>query len=566
MATFTIGGGNQGNTSPFLTGKATPMSLPSGYLSSAEQQAARMQKAISGVGADIGDAIAARAKEEARSEGLDVLIKSLEKRAQQSGEFPGTPDTATRDLPVIPPPGEEVSEFETIEVDPASTLDAKVTKGKPGDALAGILGGDVAEKYRAGEMRSPQKEAIVKAMMDWEANMFGKTRRQLDDLLLKNALREEKERTDIADIFGGLTTRIPERPGVPKDIIESVTGVQIDTLLGKEKDKTITVEEAIILDKVRKSPDFPDAARVAPEGIIGKPKSVSPELDKELGDLMATVRKLEGEAGIREPLYEGGPIVTGKRTEETVIPGRDKTNAELRFEAEEMMKADGSYTEGERAALDRNYPQYVPGQLIDAKQRINGQWVTIGGFKYDPIGKKFMETGTNKSMDWNELQTKIGVYRNQMLESEKQVMRILEGFKNDKGMDVKWDPTDPWGVYWDKITSLGLDAWTDPRRLQYEGAVQAWALAKARFDSGAAVPEPEQVRYNLTFFPRVGESGATTRNKKQLRDNSYNTLNIILGPDRVSELDKAIGGSPLGAAGGTSGKFSFQGGELKLNK
>ena len=194
MATFTIGGGNQGNISPFLTGKATPMSLPPGYLSSAQQQAAMMQKAISGVGADIGDAIAARAKEEARSEGLDVLIKSLEKRAQQSGEFPGTPDTATRDLPVIPPPGEEVSEFETIEVGPASTLDAKVTKGKPGDALAGILGGDVAEKYRAGEMRSPQKEAIVKAMMDWEANMFGEAKRKLIDLELEKALREEKGR------------------------------------------------------------------------------------------------------------------------------------------------------------------------------------------------------------------------------------------------------------------------------------------------------------------------------------------------------------------------------------
>ena len=194
MATFTIGGGGQGNISPFLTGKATPMSLPPGYLSSAQQQAAMMQKAISGVGADIGDAIAARAKEEARSEGLDVLIKSLEKRAQQSGEFPGTPDTATRDLPVIPPPGEEVSEFETIEVGPASTLDAKVTKGKPGDALAGILGGDVAEKYRAGEMRSPQKEAIVKAMMDWEANMFGEAKRKLIDLELEKALREEEGR------------------------------------------------------------------------------------------------------------------------------------------------------------------------------------------------------------------------------------------------------------------------------------------------------------------------------------------------------------------------------------
>ena len=86
MATFTIGGGQSGNISPFLSGKATPMSLPSGYVSSAMAQAANTQKALAGVGEDIGNAIVdfKKGREEgaAYDQAAELLAPRLEKIIQ----------------------------------------------------------------------------------------------------------------------------------------------------------------------------------------------------------------------------------------------------------------------------------------------------------------------------------------------------------------------------------------------------------------------------------------------------------------------------------------------------
>ena len=81
MATFQIGGGNQGNISPFLTGKATPMSLPPGYLAEAGRQAAGLQRGIAGVGADIGDVLAGYGKSVAEAEARQGAMTRLEARA-----------------------------------------------------------------------------------------------------------------------------------------------------------------------------------------------------------------------------------------------------------------------------------------------------------------------------------------------------------------------------------------------------------------------------------------------------------------------------------------------------
>ena len=101
----------------------------------------------------------------------------------------------------------------------------------------------------------------------------------------------------------------------------------------------------------------------------------------------------------------------------------------------------------------------------------------------------------------------------------------------------------------------------------YDAAMMAWALAKARFDSGAAVPETEQRRYVETFFPRVGENEATVKAKRRTRANSLTALNTILGTQRINELDKALGGAT--AAGGATGGAGYprdSKGDLKLNK
>jgi len=753
MATFTIGGGQSGNISPFLTGKATPMSLPPGYLAESGRQAAALQKGIAGVGADIGKVLVARAKEEERSEGYDVLIEALEKRAQQSGEFPGTEDSGKFTLPVIPPPGELATEHETYEVAPDSLHRAdRVTKGKPGDALAGILGGDVAEKYRSGKMRSSQKEAIVKAMMGWEANMFGKTRRQLDDLLLDKALREEADRKAFSKTSQAVlqdrmipeqtVTEITEKTISPQAINamqvklanqEPLSPDEFDAIeaLGRQEDfetrvpegiKARTLEEQgarredinLIWEWLGQPPleNYSPSVQAGvakvydelPEGMMAKAKSlgqargagykeavkkrladhvresgenspapytrtkeeiekwnlmrgrkpvpkseretaVEMELRKNEAEYIALtstpystatgkryeerIRKLKRELGglrnkreagrvIRdrdgnpivpqfrppagglgtafenilseavtpesisrmepedqalftdmvEPLYTGGERVIGTEEVERVIPGREKSPTELRGEIRDALMAGDNWTPDTKKKLDELMPEYAPGELRQATVNIKGQSVPLGGFLFDPINKKYIETGTNEPLEWNEVQSKIGVYRNQMIEAESQINKIMKRAEDLPGMEgERWDPTSPY-VYWNKLGSLGTNWLKSDLYLQYDAAMMAWALAKARFDSGAAVPETEQRRYVETFFPRVGENEATVKAKRRTRSNSLNTLNTILGTQRINELDKALGGATAtgGAAGGTSGKFSFQGGELKLNK
>jgi len=101
MATFTIGGGNQGNISPFLTGKATPMSLPPGYLSAAQAQAAMMQKAISGVGADIGDAIVAYSKNKEQEEVLAGSLERLKPRLEAAAQAGAMADPSSEESALL---------------------------------------------------------------------------------------------------------------------------------------------------------------------------------------------------------------------------------------------------------------------------------------------------------------------------------------------------------------------------------------------------------------------------------------------------------------------------------
>ena len=239
----------------------------------------------------------------------------------------------------------------------------------------------------------------------------------------------------------------------------------------------------------------------------------------------------------------------------------------MRAEIRDALIAEGKWSTDTKKKLDELMPEYAPGELRQATVNIKGQSVPLGGFLFDPINKKYIETGTNKPLEWNEVQSKIGVYRNQMIEAESQINKIMKRAGDLPGMEgEKWDPTSPY-VYWNKLGSLGTNWLKSDLYLQYDAAMMAWALAKARFDSGAAVPETEQRRYVETFFPRVGENEATVKAKRRTRSNSLNTLNTILGPQRINELDKALGGATAtGGATGGAGYTRDSQGNLKLNK
>lgn len=101
MATFTIGGGNQGNISPFLTGKATPMSLPPGYLSAAAQQAARLQQGIAGAGEQIGDAIAAYQRNKEQEEVLFGSLERLKPRLEAAAQAGAMADPSSEESALL---------------------------------------------------------------------------------------------------------------------------------------------------------------------------------------------------------------------------------------------------------------------------------------------------------------------------------------------------------------------------------------------------------------------------------------------------------------------------------
>ena len=326
MATFTIGGGGQGNISPFLTGKATPMSLPPGYLAEAGRQAAAMRKSLTDAGKGIGDVLVARAKEEERSEGYDVLIKALERRAQESGEFP-----AKQIESAAPSPSEIANpvidrDFSSLlfesDVDPRMEMRiptpredwGNVTEAtQPGDALAGILGGEVAEKYRAGKMGSAQKEAIVKSMMQWEEHKHGEVVRELNQMKL-DALRKKVAGDEAFSTAQQAAYKERMIPGetVTEEFETTLDPVGINELLKKQaRGEPLSPDEFDAIEVLGRQGDF--ETRV-PEGI----KLLS-EADRKKRD--ASISLIQQSLGLKGDQFPEETQLAIKETYESLPAG-----------------------------------------------------------------------------------------------------------------------------------------------------------------------------------------------------------------------------------------------------
>jgi len=208
----------------------------------------------------------------------------------------------------------------------------------------------------------------------------------------------------------------------------------------------------------------------------------------------------------------------------------------------------GQMTPAYQKQFNDMYPEaenYRLGELIPATMTINGQKVAVGGFLYDPRSGKFIEPSTGGELEWNELQSKIGIYRGQMALAEKQVQKAID-------LDAK--PAGFWRIPEKLLPAYAQSAeWR-----QYENAAAVWVQGKLRFDSGAAVPIEEAKTYISTWFPVPGDDAQTVKNKKEQRRQSIQTMDAILGPRRVA----ATGGStqpgqPGQAGGGLSANQDF---------
>jgi hypothetical protein len=182
--------------------------------------------------------------------------------------------------------------------------------------------------------------------------------------------------------------------------------------------------------------------------------------------------------------------------------------------------------------------------------------MALPGFLYDPIGKKYIEISTNEPIEFNEIQTKLAAYRNLMKSAQRDVDEVL-------GEDSAYDPASAF-AYWQRLSPTYF---ASEKGIEYEDAAGRWIEARLRFATGAQAPATEYEKDWKNFFPVPGDSERAISRKKRARDEVYRTLSKVLGEARTSYLDEGAPVlPPAGAAGGTSGKFSFQGGELKLNK
>lgn len=193
---------------------------------------------------------------------------------------------------------------------------------------------------------------------------------------------------------------------------------------------------------------------------------------------------------------------------------------------------------------------YRLGELIPATMTINGKQVPVGGFLYDPRSGKFIEPSTGGKIGWNELQSKIGVYRGQMALAEEQVQEAIKLDANPAG-------------FWRLAEKIAPAYLQSAEWRQYESAAAVWVQGKLRFDSGAAVPISEAKQYVKDWFPTPGDDDQTVKNKERLRKQAIQTMDAILGPERIAATG---GGTQPGQAAGaatTMRQFDSTGNEVK---
>jgi len=240
-----------------------------------------------------------------------------------------------------------------------------------------------------------------------------------------------------------------------------------------------------------------------------------------------------------------------------VTPGemREMTTAERKAQDIQTYVAGGGLLDNKAmAAIDARYPKHAPGELIPATMNINGKQVAIGGFLYDPGKGTFISTGEDgerEEVSFNELQSKIAIYRGQMALAEEQVQDAVN-------LDAK--PEGFWRIAEKRFPAFFQSAeWR-----QYESAAAVWVQGKLRFDSGAAVPISEARQYVKDWFPVPGDDDQTIKNKKAQRTQAIQTMNMILGPERtaVTEGSTQPGGQATQAPTGHRG-FDKTGTEIK---
>ena len=186
MARCTIGGGESGNMSPFLTGKATPMSWPPGCLAEAGGQAAGLQRGIAGVGADIGDAIIARAKEEElKKEGLAILMADNERMKKY---FPAIETKTSQTVNLGIEPLLDIPSAESKSVRPGFEMTSPLeTYGEPTvdmhqvaappktiqpNPLEEILGGEAWEKISSGDVSKGEMRGYLHGVNNYKEEKY----------------------------------------------------------------------------------------------------------------------------------------------------------------------------------------------------------------------------------------------------------------------------------------------------------------------------------------------------------------------------------------------------------
>jgi len=231
-----------------------------------------------------------------------------------------------------------------------------------------------------------------------------------------------------------------------------------------------------------------------------------------------------------------------------VTPGemREMTTAERKAQDIQTYVAGGGLLDNKAmAAIDAKYPKHVPGELIPATMNINGKQVPIGGFLHDPSKGTFISIGADgeqEEVSFNELQSKIAIYRGQMALAEEQVQAAVN-------LDAK--PEGFWRIVEKRFPAFVQSAeWR-----QYESAAAVWVQGKLRFDSGAAVPISEARQYVKDWFPVPGDDDQTIKNKEAQRTQAIQTMNMILGPERtaVTEGSTTSGGQATQAPPGHRG-------------
>ena len=355
MATFTIGGGNQGNISPFLTGKATPMSLPPGYLSAAQAQAAMMQKAISGVGEDIGKALVARKKAQQEEIFTKAVQENLEEQAAQRG-LPGVIlDQERRDL------SEKEGQWEGI--------------------VAGL------DKFGIGPGYVPRTTGIPPAL----AGEFGEFWRLHDDLKQTPAIDPDFQPHE-------MLMKTPEDQKLYKDVL------RYRELGGKLEESGLLEPQAtpdqVWQDKVQTNAarlnkyDYPAEWRQVPE-TPDNPELIADinrrdELGGEIGALMASVaeseklaeeasaQKLDLGAAIRAGMASGGTLPINQfmqlaQGQQQLAASEQSVAASLAAQKHaselgplKIREAKGALAEQEQATKDKALERTIYQQLSDS--------------------------------------------------------------------------------------------------------------------------------------------------------------------------------------------------------